>query len=353
LLLHVTLLTLTVIRSIHLLTQAIIQRQMIFDPLSLRPDASLNRTRLAALPDAQSAWVGQPAFSLLSRDVLVALVTRMGEPDAARVFGRRLGHLIASLHLSEDADADQSDWRRAYRAHWRTISQVWLGGGLAAWLGQTFVADARAEANRLGAGRVAIELARYPESLPLIGAARSTLHDHAHTAVLDLGHTSIKPAVAAYENGMLARLDLLGLRPAPPSGEVERRVAEAIAETLDRASADVDPTVVVSLASYVSPSGQVEDTHSLYAPLRWIPAGELLERVRQQSGKRVERVRFSHDGTLAGAGVGSGASHGAVIMLGTSLGAGFVPSAGHLRPLARSFRVSAAGSGSMSRTGDS
>jgi hypothetical protein len=310
-----------------------------FDPQSLRTDASLNRTRLAALAGAEPDWVGQPAFGLLSRDALIDLENCVGEPGAAQMFGRRLGHLIASLHLADHADALHTEWRRAYRAHWRTIQQVWLGGGLAARLGGALVAGARAEADRLGAKNVWIDLAAFPASLPLIGGARGMdTGNHAHAVVLDFGHTAIKRALAGYRDGSLIRMELLEPLPAPPPIDVVVTLIEAIGDTLAGAPADVDPTVVVSLASYVSPVGQPEDSHSLYAGLRTLAPTQLIERVRQRSGKPVERVRFSHDGTLAAAGVLSSAPDAAVIMLGTALGVGFVPPADHLRAAAIDFR---------------
>ncbi|MBV9546713.1 MAG: hypothetical protein JOY61_20280 [Chloroflexi bacterium] len=55
----------------------------------------------------------------------------------------------------------------------------------------------------------------------------------------------------------------------------------------------------------------------------------------------MERVRFEHDGTLAAAGVVSDAP-AAVIMLGTALGVGFVPSGHRLRAIASDFNVRAA-----------
>jgi hypothetical protein len=163
--------------------------------------------------------------------------------------------------------------------------------------------------------------------------------DHPHAAVLDLGHTTMKRAVAAYANGTLVQLEVLEPRPSPLRSDVKTAVVEVIADTLAGAPSDVAPTVVVSLASYVSPNGQPEDSHSLYAPLRTLAPVELLHRVRQRSGRRVERVRFAHDGTLAGAGVQSASPAAAVIMLGTALGVGFVPPADELRPVAADFKV--------------
>jgi hypothetical protein len=297
---------------------------------------------LAALPGAEPEWVGQPAFALLSREALVDLMQRVDEPRAAWVFGRRLGHLVATLHLDAEADAVQTEWRLAYRAYWRTIQQVWLGGGLAAHLRGNLVDGARAEADSLGATRVSIELAAFPASLPLIGAARTSLGDHQHAAVVDFGHTEIKRGVAAYAHGALIRLDMLEPQPAPAPVDVKTAVIETIADTLARAPSDVDPTLVVSLASYLSPSGEPEDTHSLYAPLRTLASEELLWRVRQRSGKPVARIRFCHDGTLAGAGVLSVVPDAAVIMLGTALGVGFVPPADHLRDATTDFAVGSA-----------
>ena len=61
-----------------------------------------------------------------------------------------------------------------------------------------------------------------------------------------LRHTEMKRGVAAYAHGALIRLDMLKPQPAPPPVDVNTAVIETIADTLARAPADVDPTLVVS-----------------------------------------------------------------------------------------------------------
>ena len=309
-----------------------------FDPLWLRPDASLNRTRLAALPGAEPAWVGRRAFDLLGRDALRQLAKEVGDGAAADIFGRRLGHLIATLHAGADADETQSRWRRAYMAYWTTVEHVWLGGGLASALGPRLLVAARSEATRLGARRPSIELASYPAALPLVGAARSNGSATGRAVVLDFGHTAIKRGVATFSGRALDALKLLDPLPGPTPGSVVDVVLEVTAETLRAAGPDVDRLVVVSLASYVERSGRPVDSHSVYAPLGAFAPNDLQQALRRRTTSAV-RLRLAHDGTLAARGVVDTTGRAAAIMLGTALGVGFCPTAGHLRPLARSFSV--------------
>src|SRR5690349_9823471 len=133
-----------------------------FDPQWLQTPATLNRTCLAGLPGAEADWVGRPAVELLALDAL----SQLPADAAAEIFGRRLGHLVATLHHG-DVDPGASNWRRAYLHYWSTVQEVWLGGGLAARLAQPLVVAARAEARRLGADGVAIHAAQYAAELPL------------------------------------------------------------------------------------------------------------------------------------------------------------------------------------------
>src|ERR1051326_5258167 len=132
-----------------------------FDPQTLGPEASLNRTRIAALPGAVTDWIGRPAGELLSRRAFEDLHTA-----AAQTFGQRLAHLIATLS-SGPASNDETGWREAYLRHWMHIDRVWLGGGVAAALGLDLAHSATAELQRLRYAAVAVQLAPDPALLPL------------------------------------------------------------------------------------------------------------------------------------------------------------------------------------------
>lgn len=288
-----------------------------FDPLWLQTPATLNRTRLADLPGGVREWVGRLAFELLS----LAALRQLPAEDAPTVFGRRLGHLIATLRRGAQLEPHASDWRRAYLQHWSTVQEVWLGGGAAAGLGEGLVRSANAEARRLGTERVEVKLAPHAAVLPLIGAARSNASATDTAVVLDFGHTAIKRGIAHYANLSLARLDVLEPLPAPTERErAPSAVAEAIDATLTgmRASGEV----VASVASYVNRDLTLADSHSVYALLR--PSG---------------RLRLGHDGTLAACGLQPNVEAAAVIMLGTALGVGFVPPPPSLRPVSAGFEV--------------
>src|SRR4051794_39714694 len=97
------------------------------------------------------------------------VVLRSSTTSLSRIC-RRLAHLIASLR---QPDPLAGRWRQAYLAHWSGIEVVYLGGGLSAALGQSFVASARVELARLGWHTPELELAPHATFLPLIGAARA------------------------------------------------------------------------------------------------------------------------------------------------------------------------------------
>jgi hypothetical protein len=311
-----------------------------FDPLWLRPDASLNRTLLAPLPRAVPRWVGQKAFDLLSREALLRLVSAVGTARAAEESGRRLGHLIATLQSGAGAEMIRSNWRLAYRVYWTSVEEVWLGGGLAAYLGSGLLAGARAEAARLGASRPSIELAGWPAALPLIGAARSNSGTAPRAVVLDFGHTAVKRGLATYRGRRLAGLQLLdSLDPPAPASLVDAFI-EAVAATLRCVGADVDPTVVVSVASYVDPNSRIApDGYSLYSPLGAVEPAALDRALRDCIGNHLLHLRLVHDGTAAASGVVPTVLPAAVITLGTALGVGFAPRHDQLRPLTPDFSV--------------
>jgi hypothetical protein len=329
-----------------------------FDPLRLFPDASLNRTVLAALPGADAGWVGQPAFDLLSLAALRSLAHEMGvvremathrltwalaqalaAPDRqvsgraaelAEVFGRRLGHLVATLTTYPAAATSQdSAWRTCYLRHWSRVEHVWLGGGIAAALGQHLLAGAREEARRLITRHWAIEVAPDAAILALVGAGRIRLEKPGQRIVLDFGQTAVKRGVAIVSDDSLQHLQRLPDVPVhlkegetPPDVSLEF-VVDTIARTFrtaqDRGFA-LEHDVLASVASYVI-DGRPFDRRGLYAPLGSVDPRDLEERLRQRAGAALH-LAFVHDGTAAAHAVGA-PRPSAVILMGTALGVGF------------------------------
>jgi hypothetical protein len=281
----------------------------VFDPFRLRPEASLNRTRLAALRGSEPAWVGQPALDLLSRAAFDAL-----PGDRPLLFGRRLAHLVATL-CQPDPEPASSAWRRAYLAHWRTLDTIYLGGGLTAALGQPFIDAARTELARLSPSATGLELAAYPAYMALIGVARSHVFADRAVTVFDFGHSVVKRGIATYAANMLQRLDLLPDLPAPGDGDVVEFFLDTVGS---------EPTVV-SIASYLADDRPL-DSHSLYSPVA------RLERAR------LSHVTFVHDGTAAARAITDDRSSAAIV-LGTALGVGFAPPPSQLAPLSPTFRL--------------
>jgi hypothetical protein len=279
-----------------------------FDPLHLRPEASLNRTRLANLPGVDASIVGRSAFEVLSLGAFNALAE-----DRAATFGRRIADLIASLGQH---DPLANRWRQAYLAYWRSIKMVYLGGGLSAALGQVFLDTARRELTRVSESGPHLELAPYPAFLSLIGVARSYLDTPASVAVFDFGQSAVKRGIAMFADGMLEHVHVLPSLPAP----AEADVVEFFLDTLRGKPA------IVSIASYVTNDLPI-DGYGLYSPLATIDRG------------RLANVAFVHDGTSAARAIVADAPAAAVV-LGTALGVGFTPSRSALVPLSARFSLS-------------
>jgi hypothetical protein len=109
----------------------------------------------------------------------------------------------------------------------------------------------------------------------------------------------------------------------------------------DRARA---PVLSASIASYVVDGQPLPRQGGPYAHLHRLAGGAapwLARHVSRRIGRPLD-VALVHDGTAA-AWAYAGTGRGAVIMLGTALGIGFVPPGGELRPVARDLAVEAWG----------
>jgi len=336
-----------------------------FDPLNLTADASLNQVVTGAAGGPGVA--GLRAGLTCSRDALLALAaghglaglpadrladglasavedpaTHAGRAAAATLaeFGRRLGALIATLRdPATPGKQGRTLVRRACLAYWLEVDSIWLGGGLLAGrCGPAILAAAQAAAST-AVRPCRLALTPQPALAPLLGAARHAPAGRAGevtavTVVADLGHTSIKTAIAERAGPALTGLRLLEPCAAPsgrPPAEVHEAVAAALSRAAQRAAeATARPgpvRVIASVASYVHAGVPLDDGRGIYGTL----AGQLAWlRARIEAAASADvTVTFIHDGTAAAA--TAGALRSGTITAGTWLGGGFRPA--HAPPL--------------------
>jgi hypothetical protein len=326
-----------------------------FAPERLTTDASLNHVILSSLGVPE----GRLAEDVCSRDALLSLAGDLGlaglrseqladdlgraladddmraarvTATALRMYGLRLGILITTLCDPQTA-AWQADTpaRRAFLAHWPTISSIWLAGGLLAHAcGGLILEGARAVAAR-APHPVDVALTPCSAFAALVGAA---LRTHAECpdgtlAVADLGHTYIKTAATRRSGNRLSRFRLLDRYPAPASRsatDVEDVVAAALGRVVRKAAGSSARRIclVVSIASFVANGEPIDDGQGIYGRLSGRTAA-LLRRIKVDTGVSAD-VEFVHDGTAAASAVTS--ANSATITVGTWLGVGFQPIGG-------------------------
>jgi hypothetical protein len=354
-----------------------------FDPLRLSNFASLNRTRLADAAVIDPALRGKAAQELLSSralsdaiaararalgleveqrrgdDLLPEFDQRLASMDEgvrtaavelAVRFGTYLGYLLVSLTADASTAGVESDLTPAYRAHWSRVRHVVLGGGVVSGrLGRIMREVAREMVTSIVSPSFRLDLADYPEHLPLIGAALSLEASQASVALAyDFGGTRVKRGYGSYEFGALTAVRLLPVVEATGSPWEQRPEAvRALGESMSQiiatdwqaavdAGVPLSDEVACSVNGYVA-AEQPRDIYSAMLKLQgaadWLSAD-----VSMRAGGRIT-VRLSHDGTAA-ARVLAVQPDAAVIMLGTWLGVGFPPPGSAVTSLAPSFRVS-------------
>jgi hypothetical protein len=361
-----------------------------FDLLNLSPSASLNRVRIIDLPGVPLPDFvrDKTAHDLLSSTAIAARVREQAAqlglahiahtPDAlllqrfddcfsspdpavretamrlAEATGQALASLVATLYRGDGVNrAARPEWADDVWAHWATVRQVKLGGGLVGGrFGDVLTRTAQAYLPELGVSDVQLERTVYPSSLPLLGAARSIPGRAEWAAVLDFGHSFVKRAGVAFRGEALVELCLLSASPvsaikaSADTAEGARELADLMGTTVAATLRDVGhadsavPAVVASVAGYFRNDHPLPEAQGLYAVLRHLTpsAGQALsELVSAQLGRKV-RVSLVHDGSCA-ARAFAGEPGTAVVMLGTSLGVGFAPSS-PLRPVAPTFALS-------------
>ena len=325
-----------------------------FDPGELTAEASLNHVILGSMAEPEAR--DRLAQDACSRNALHALATDHGltsvrhshladdladasaSGDATtahravvtlRTFGTRLGALIATLRDPATAVGQgKSAVRRGFLEHWLTIDSIWLAGGLLAGrCGPHILSGVNSVANDI-AHPCPVGVLQQPELAPLIGAARSGKPAAASEAVVvaDLGHTSIKAAVAQWHAGTLASLGPFSTHPTPASAsadELENAFAVALIPAVKAAAAarGDQMRVIVSVASFVQDGLPVDDGQGIYGCLAR-RTGVLLRRLEAATGVRAD-LRYLHDGTAAAS--ASAATNSATVTVGTWLGVGFLP----------------------------
>lgn len=323
-----------------------------FDPTQLSSDASLNQVVVADLAAVPEHLVGQRASDLCSRDALLALAAEAGTPGlppdrlaselgamacqgahqererATRVlrsFGSHLGALLATLrHPDTQVAQGNTPVRRGCFAHWLSVEGVWLAGGLMQPATSAPILEGPASVAASAARACPVGVLPHAPLAPLIGAARRANCTDGFVVVADLGHTTIKTAVAVVRGRQLTDLSNLQSTAAPPREapeEVAGHVADALAAAWARAGRSPATEFIASVASYTEHGLPIDDGRSLY--------GGIGPDVARQTAARLERsdvaVRFVHDGTAAANSVTSDART-ATITAGTWLGVGFAPS---------------------------
>jgi hypothetical protein len=343
-------------------------RETGFDPLRLTADASLNRVVIGDVGCPEIA--GMMAGQACSRDALCALAAGCGlaglQPDrlsdaiasalafpatpAGRaaaatlvLFGRRLGALIATLRDPvTPGEQGYTPARHACLSYWLRVDSVWLGGGLLAGAcgpailaaAQAGSAAAQASSAAAQAGSAAavrpcrLALTPHPAVAPLLGAAlhAPATSDQDVLVVADLGHTSIKTAIAERNTTALTGLRLLGTCAAPaggPAPQIHYAVADALTRAVQHAAQGHPRRVhiIASVASYLRDGAPADDGRGMYGSLAGRMAW-LRGRIEETTGTDAT-VEFIHDGTAAAATARS--VNSATITAGTRLGTGFRP----------------------------
>lgn len=368
-------------------------------------NASINRVRIVDLPgiDIDEAVVGELAYNLLSAPAIVHYaLARAGEldlptqfqtgdpdrfelrrdlplyvdaclqssnstvryaaEDITRRLGRNLGFILLTLHRGDRVNRKaRLDWTAREWARWQSIRAVRVGGGIVSGsLGDQLIHNARELISAAGyADDLNVSKCPNPRSMAVVGASRYLPDTVQNALCLDIGQTSIKAAITQFEEGVLTRLLWLATqnvkwhwRNSVEAGndidprEVLHFVTQEINKILEAAKKlrlDLDPDIMISIASYVNGGKLVGN--GIYARMRFL--GEDVRVLLAESIKVVShidsKIHIIHDGTAAAA-LHAGEKDTAVLVLGTAIGVGFVPeSALMLRPISPDLQQQTAG----------
>ena len=126
------------------------------------------------------------------------------------------------------------------------------------------------------------------------------------------------------------------------TAELSNVIIAIIAETIQKAGSDtlLAPRVLCSIAGYVEDGQPVKIERGVYTSFHHFSSdvtGWFSQKISNVLGQSVQ-VRFFRDGDVAACAY-AGRSNAAIIMLGTALGAGFVPLGDNYRPLSNHFSL--------------
>ncbi len=351
----------------------------------IRP--SLNQARIVDLPGINLPWeLRKNGYQLLgshalhqrilahfpqltqSPDLFLTFDHLLAEGDEralalGREYGRSLGALLLMLKRGDAINrVIRPDWQATHWEFWHNISTVWLGGGLmAGQLGEITAAAAQDLLHRHRFSGASVRRSPFAAHLPLVGVARTAPENAPAMLVFDFGQTSVKRAVAVYENSALTALHLLPSLPADCTSinlRNDRRLAEKTAVFLTQAIAQswqeaqmagwpVSFHMAAAIACYlVGGHPALLWDMGCYGRLQLLTADlprYLAERVSEMAGTPLE-LRLFHDGTAAaltyaGDGKARSVAETAVLTLGTAIGNGFPPTSKGLRPIDANFQL--------------
>ncbi len=347
---------------------------------------SLNRARIASLPDGvtDAGLLGKTGYELLGaaslRREVAAVARRHGLPlraidpildvdgwlvdhrwrpramEIAGRYGRSLGVLLVGLRRA-DAPTRRArlEWADRHWSFWGSVREVRIGGGLMAGrFGEAVVDAARTVLVRAGETGLALERARHPAHLPVIGLARCLQVDATRAVVLDFGQTWVKRGLVSFDGVGVRSIELLDHAPSPcrtpvdrdpPDADVRRLWASMAGLVLDtvRALPEEDrprAAIGIGVACYVDHGHPPPEAPGCYASLRRLGpnlAAFAAADVPARLG-HAATVVMRGDGDAAGAAC-AGLERSVVITLGTAIGVGFPPPEGAVRPLAAGFEV--------------
>jgi len=347
---------------------------------------SLNRARIAALPGVavEAGIIGQSGYDLVSAqalrqevarwatalnldetapDLLVQFEHRFADPDTqalarqiAHAYGRKLGFLLLMLKRGDPENrAARPEWNEAHWQFWQSITTIIVGGGrLAGQLGRYALPAAQEVLNQNGQAEVTVIRSPYAAYLPLVGLARTAPPQTPAMLVFDFGHTSIKRAVAQYDQDRVIALHLLPVVPTVcPDPSVTDRSIDQVQQQWQQMLTFMEDTwrqvapewghihsLGISLACYLLEGHPSPRDRGCYGSLQVLDS-HLVTFIQDQIINRFQQevqVVLAHDGTAAAL-VYAGQTQSVVLTLGTAIGNGFPPPAEGYRPLAADFHV--------------
>jgi hypothetical protein len=346
----------------------------------------LNRARIMALPGVavDPGVIGKTGYDLVSTQALRQEVARWAtalkldetaadlltqfehcfdHPNTqtlarqiARAYGRKLGFLLLMLKRADPENrAARPEWSAAHWQFWQSITAVIVGGGrLAGQFGRYALPAAQEVLTQHGLAEVTITRSLYPAYLPLVGLARTARPQTPAMLLFDFGHTTIKRAVAQYNQDQLSALHILLAVPTVCRDlSVTERSMALVQEQWQQMLGLIEDTwrqikpewghilnLGISLACYLFEGHPSPHDRGCYDSLQ-ILSPHLETFMQHQITDRLHaavHIGLAHDGTAAAL-VYAGQTHSVVLTLGTAIGNGFPPPAENYRPLAPEFQV--------------